>query len=62
MNKEQIKGHWNEIKGKVKVKWGELTNDEIDKIDGNYDQLVGVLQQKYGYQKEKAEEEIESWQ
>lgn len=61
MNREQFKGKWNEIKGKLKEKWGRLTNDEILQIHGEYDKLVGALQKKYGYMKESAEEEIRNW-
>jgi uncharacterized protein YjbJ (UPF0337 family) len=59
MNKDIIKGKWNQIKGEVKVQWGKLTDDELDEIDGQYDKIVGKLQEKYGYQKERAEEEAE---
>lgn len=58
MNKMQLKGSWNEFKGKVKEKWGKLTDDDLKEVEGNYDQLVGKLQQRYGYEKEKAEEEL----
>lgn len=61
MNKMELKGNWNEFKGKIKEKWGELTDDDLKEIEGNYDQLVGKLQQKYGLMKEKAEEELENF-
>lgn len=61
MNKEQFEGNWQELKGKIKEKWGKLTDDEVAKINGKYDQLVGHLEKKYGYHKEKAEEEIKNW-
>ena len=61
MNKDIIKGHWNEVKGKLKQQWGDLTDDEISKMEGNYDELKGILQQKYGYERDKAEEEIENF-
>lgn len=59
MNKDIIKGKWNQIKGEAKSQWGKLTDDELDQIDGNYDKMVGKLQEKYGYQKEQAEKEAE---
>lgn len=62
MNNEKIKGDWNQLKGKVKEKWGKFTNDEIDQIDGRKDQLVGALQQQYGYSKEIAEKEAEAFE
>jgi len=59
MNKEILKGKWNQIKGEVKVQWGKLTDDEVDQIDGDYDKMVGMLQEKYGYEREQAEKEAE---
>ena len=58
MNKEQFKGNWNQLKGKIKEKFGKLTDDDLTRIDGKLDQFVGVLQKKYGYNKEKAEEAL----
>jgi len=57
MNKNVMQGKWREMKGKVKEQWGRLTDDDLDKIDGKSEQLLGVLQQRYGYAREKAEEE-----
>lgn len=61
MNKDIIKGNWREIKGKVQQKWGQITNDEVDKMQGNYEELSGAIQKKYGYQKDKAEQEIDQF-
>ena len=61
MNKDQFEGQWHELKGKIKEKWSRLTDDEIGQINGKYDQLIGQLQKRYGYHKEKAEEEIRNW-
>ena len=61
MNSTTMKGKWKELKGKVKEKWGKLTNDDLDVIDGKKDQLVGRLQQRYGYAKEQAEKEAEEF-
>jgi uncharacterized protein YjbJ (UPF0337 family) len=57
MNKDILQGKWTEMKGKVKEQWGKLTDDDIDKINGKSEQLMGLLQQRYGYAREKAEEE-----
>ncbi len=59
MNWDQIEGNWKQFKGKVKEKWGQLTDDELDKIGGRKDQLIGRLQAKYGYGREEAEREVE---
>lgn len=61
MNKDIIKGKWKEIKGKVKQQWGELTDDEISQMNGNYEELEGALQKRYGYAKDRAEREIENF-
>ena len=49
------------IKGKAKEKWGELTNDDLDIIEGKRDQLAGKIRKKYGRTKEEAEKEIDDW-
>ncbi len=58
MENIEIKGHWKQIRGKAKVWWGKLTDDDLDVIDGKYDQLLGTLQTKYGITKKKAAIEI----
>lgn len=52
MEKEHIKGGWNEIKGRAKRAWGELTDDDFMKAEGSVDKLVGIIQQRYGDTKE----------
>ncbi|MBA2125285.1 CsbD family protein [Hyphomicrobium methylovorum] len=61
MNWDRIEGNWKQFSGKVKEKWGELTDDELTKINGNREQLEGVLQQRYGYAKDKAKDEVDRW-
>ena len=61
MNRDQFEGNFKQLRGKIKEKWGVLTDDEITQINGKFDQLAGKLQQKYGYTKEKVEEEIRNW-
>ena len=51
-------GKWKQLKGEVKAKWGKLTDDEIDQIEGNSEKLIGKLQEKYSITKEKAEAEL----
>jgi uncharacterized protein YjbJ (UPF0337 family) len=58
MNTDIVKGHWNEIKGKIKQQWGEFTDDEVTKMHGSYDELQGLLQKKYGDKKEEAENHL----
>jgi uncharacterized protein YjbJ (UPF0337 family) len=61
MNWDTIKGQWNQVKGKAKEKWGELTDDELDEIAGQKDQLVGKLQETYGYARDRAEREADEF-
>jgi len=61
MNKDKFEGKWKEFKGKVKEKWGKLTDNDLTQINGKYDQFVGTLQKRYGYEKEQAEKEFNSW-
>lgn len=48
INQQTLQGNWNEIKGKLRTKWGQLTNDELQMFDGNVDRLVGMIQRKTG--------------
>lgn len=61
MNKDILEGKWQQLKGRAQEKWGEITNDELDQINGKREILAGKLQEKYGYTKEKAEEEISTF-
>jgi len=58
MNKDIFEGKWKEMRGQVKELWGKLTDDELDQAAGNSDQIIGLLQQKYGYTRERAAEEL----
>jgi uncharacterized protein YjbJ (UPF0337 family) len=61
MNWDQISGNWKQFKGKVKEKWGKLTDDDLTTIAGKRDQLAGVLQKRYGYEKEQAQRELDQF-
>jgi uncharacterized protein YjbJ (UPF0337 family) len=61
MNWDTIKGQWMQVKGKVKEKWGKLTDNDLDVVAGKKDQLVGMLQKRYGYAKDKAEKEVDEF-
>lgn len=58
MNWDQIAGDWKQLKGKVKEKWGKLTDDDLTTIAGKREHLAGVLQERYGYAKDQAEKEL----
>ncbi|MFO7866307.1 MAG: CsbD family protein [Candidatus Aminicenantes bacterium] len=61
MNWDMIEGKWKELKGKAQSKWGKLTDDDLDVAMGRKDQLIGVLQERYGKSRDEAEKEIEEW-
>jgi uncharacterized protein YjbJ (UPF0337 family) len=57
MNSDVIKGKWKQLKGEMKHMWGKLTDDDIESINGDYDKLVGKLQERYGHTRDQAEKE-----
>ena len=59
MNEDILKGKWLEIKGRVKEKWGKLTDNDLREIEGKGEKLLGLLQKRYGYIREKAEPEYQ---
>lgn len=61
MNWDQIEGRWKEFKGKARETWGDLTDDEYDRVAGKRDQMVGLMQKKYGESKEAAEKRVDDW-
>ncbi|MNW14444.1 hypothetical protein D3C71_2126710 [compost metagenome] len=61
MDSNVFKGKWMQIKGEAKKQWGQLTDDDLDVIDGEKDKLIGKLQERYGHTKDKAEEEYRNW-
>jgi len=58
MNMDQLKGDWKQLAGKVKTKWGKLTDDDLTVIEGKRDELAGRIQERYGCAKEQAEKEL----
>lgn len=61
MNQDILAGNWKQFQGKVKEQWGKLTDDELDQIEGRRDQLVGLLQKKYGYSRDEAEDQYDDF-
>jgi uncharacterized protein YjbJ (UPF0337 family) len=61
MNWDQLQGKWKQMKGSVRTRWGKLTDDDLDVIGGQKDQLVGKIQERYGIQKEEAQRQVEDW-
>jgi uncharacterized protein YjbJ (UPF0337 family) len=58
MNNNVFQGKWIQMRGQAKVWWGKLTDDDLEKVGGNIEKLTGVLQEKYGYTQQQAEDEI----
>jgi uncharacterized protein YjbJ (UPF0337 family) len=61
MDWDRVEGNWKQFKGKVKAKWGELTEDDLTQINGKREQLEGKLQERYGYTKDQARQKLDEW-
>lgn len=61
MNRDILKGQWMQLKGKIRQQWGKLTDDDLDKIQGNAEMLIGRIQEQYGKTREQAEKELDRW-
>lgn len=61
MNWDRIEGNWKQFKGRVQQQWGKLTDDDVAEINGKRVELVGKVQSRYGYAREKAEAEVEDF-
>jgi uncharacterized protein YjbJ (UPF0337 family) len=57
----RIEGSWKQLKGRIKERWGDLTDDDLDRIAGRRDQFEGLIQQRYGLTKDQAHRQIEEW-
>lgn len=62
MNTDIIQGNWKQLKGKVQQKWGELTNDSLDQVNGSREILLGKIQEAYGKNRDEAERELAAWE
>ncbi len=62
MNDDIIKGKWEQVKGDVQRRWGRLTNDDLDKINGERRKLLGRIQESYGVAEEEAEKQVKDWE
>jgi uncharacterized protein YjbJ (UPF0337 family) len=61
MNADTLKGQWHQIKGSAKEQWGKLTSDDLDRVEGSSERLVGVLQERYGYARDRAQREVDDF-
>lgn len=62
MNKDTIAGNWKQLTGKVKEKWGQLTDDDLTAVEGKRDQLIGRIQERYGVAKDEAARQVQDWE
>lgn len=61
MNWDQIEGNWKQFKGQAKQKWAKLTDSDWTMLSGKKDELVGRVQERYGYERDQAEREVDEW-
>lgn len=61
MNWDQVEGRWKELKGSFRKKWGDFTDDDVDRMSGRREELAGQLQQRYGYTREEAHKQLDDW-
>ena len=61
MNRDIVAGKWQQMKGQIKEQWGKLTDDDLQKVEGRFDRLVGVLRERYGYAREEAERQLNEY-
>jgi uncharacterized protein YjbJ (UPF0337 family) len=61
MNSDRLEGKWKQAKGAIKERWGKLTDDDVDVINGQRDQLIGRIQERYGIAKEDAQKQVDEW-
>jgi len=61
MNWDRIEGNWKQFAGKVRQKWGKLTDDDLTVVNGKREQLEGKIQERYGYSREQAKKELDDW-
>jgi uncharacterized protein YjbJ (UPF0337 family) len=58
MNRDIIEGNWKQVKGRIKSRWGRLTDDDLDQIEGDYEMLCGRIQKAYGLSRKEAEQKL----
>jgi uncharacterized protein YjbJ (UPF0337 family) len=61
MDWNRVEGNWKETKGKIKEKWGQLTDDDLAQVNGQRDQLEGKIQQRYGVAKDMVRKDVDAW-
>ena len=62
MNWDTVKGQWKQFRGQIKEQWGKLTDDDLDRIEGKRDQLLGAVQKRYGVARDVAEKQLKDFE
>ena len=62
MNADTLKGQWHQVKGEIKSQWGKLTDSDLDQIAGQSEKLIGKIQERYGYARDRAEREFNDFE
>jgi uncharacterized protein YjbJ (UPF0337 family) len=62
MNQDRIAGQWKQLAGKIKEKWGKLTNDDLNQLEGNSEYLAGKIQERYGIARDAADKQVKEFQ
>jgi uncharacterized protein YjbJ (UPF0337 family) len=61
MNWDRVEGNWKQVMGQAREKWGELSNSDLERAAGRRDQIVGIVQEKYGIAKDEAQKQVDEW-
>ncbi len=61
MNWDQVQGNWKQFKGQAQQQWSKLSGEDIDRVDGKREELIGRLQEQYGIQRDEAERQVSEW-
>jgi len=61
VNEDVVKGQWKQLKGRIRERWGKLTDDDLERIKGDRDILIGKIQEHYGRSREQAEDDLARW-
>ncbi|MGN6705059.1 MAG: CsbD family protein [Rhodanobacter sp.] len=62
MNDDRIQGNWKQLTGKIKAKWGDLTDDDLTRAEGNTEYLVGEVQERYGIARDEAKRQVRDFE
>lgn len=62
MNWDRIEGQWKQIRGSIRERWGDLTDDHIDQAAGQRDKFVGIIQERYGITRDEADKQVREWE